>query len=318
MRRVAGYALVFLGALAVVVGFMAPSMYTRLATVPLDYVTKSTSSGQNMSVLYLAEAKVLTGVTAKSVREVKGIPGKAKDGDAFWQTGVTSSVDGVGVLSWSNEGVSVNRVSGEATNCCGDFTSAGYATLDEPAKTGTVEHQGQFFKFPFNVQQTTYKFWDGDLGRAEPIAFQRVENIEGTSTYVFQQKLGPETVDEITAAPGSIFGVTDAVDAKLVYENVRTLWVEPETGVIIKGVEEQNKRLEGAGVTAAPVTVGTIGYDDATISANAKDWGSKGRLLGLIRGPLKPIGIVSGLLLLAGGLALLLLGRRSPRHVAGA
>lgn len=315
MRRVAGYALVFLGALAVVVGFMAPSVYTRLATVPLDQETTSSSFGENMSVLYLAEAKVLTGVTVKSVRKVKGIPGKATGDNAFWQTGVTSSVEGVGVLSFSNEGVSFNRVSGESTNCCGDFTSAGFASLDEPDKTGPVDHEGQFYKFPFNVQQTTYKFWDGDLGRAEPIAFQRVESIEGTTAYVFQQKLGPETVDEIAGAPGSIFGSSAPVDARLVYENVRTLWVEPETGVIIKGVEEQNKRLEGDGVTAAPATVGTIGYDAATVSANAKDWGSKGRLLGLIRGPLKPIGIVSGLVLLAGGLTLLLLTRRSPRHV---
>ena len=34
------------------------------------------------------------------------------------------------------------------------------------------------------------------------------------------------------------------------------------------------------------MTVGTIGYDDQTVSDNAKTWGSKGSLLGFIGGAL--------------------------------
>jgi hypothetical protein len=74
--------------------------------------------------------------------------------------------------------------------------------------------------------------------------------------------------------PGSIVGSGQAtVEADRVYANVRTLWVEPETGVIIKGEERQNSALrfrDGATVT---LTEATIGYDDRTVSENATEYG---------------------------------------------
>jgi hypothetical protein len=47
--------------------------------------------------------------------------------------------------------------------------------------------------------------------------------------------------------------------------------------LIIKGVEQQNKRLEAPGFSAVPITEGTIGYTAATIKKNVADLGSKAR-----------------------------------------
>ncbi|MCM3556142.1 DUF3068 domain-containing protein [Janibacter melonis] len=323
MRRTAGVILCALGSMLLVLGALArPVLYDRLATVPLDQETKSVSVGQGVDALWVhrdggsVAIDRLEDVQIRSTREVLGIPGRTadRDGDAFWQTAVTSQaeVDGEWVpLQFSDEGVSFDRRTGEATNCCGDYVSVG--TVDDPDATQEVEHAGNFFKLPFGVEKKTYAWWDGDLGRATDLKFLRTEDVEGTQTYVFQQVIEPQRVGE-RSVPASLFGGSEDdgdVDAEVVYGNTRTLWIEPNTGVIIKGQEELNRNLEADGYDPVPMTVGTIGYDDQTVSDNAKTWGSKGSLLGFIGGALTPVALVLGLVLLGLGLFLLLAGRRT-------
>jgi hypothetical protein len=311
MRRVAGYICIFLGALVLMVGVMAkPVLYDSLAKVPLDQKSVSISRGDNMSALQASAEgiKVLTDATLQSTRTVNGIPAKAKGNSVFWQTAVKSEAIGVAALSFSDEGVSFDRVTGLATNCCGDFKSTG--SLEDPTATEAVTHKGLFFKFPFDTQKRTYQWWDGDLGRAEPMKFVRAQQVDGVQTYVFQQKSGPETYAKRTGLPGELFKSDKPVDADAVYENIRTLYIEPNTGVVINGVEELNKRLEAPGFEAVPITVGTIGYTAATIKKNAEDWGSKGKLLGFVHGPLTPIGVLLGLILLGAGAFLTLKGSK--------
>jgi Porin PorA len=319
MRRVVGSICIFLGALVLVVGVLAkPVLYSNLAKVPLDQKSVSVSTGEHMSALQASAAgvKVLTDATLQSTRTVRGIPGKAKGNSAFWQTAVKSEAVGVAALSYSDEGVSFDRVTGQATNCCGDFKSTG--TLDNPASTEPVTHKGLFFKFPFDTQKTTYQWWDGDLGRTEPMRFLRTQQIDGVQTYVFQQKSGSETYSKQTGLPGELFNSAKPVDADAVYENTRTLYIEPNTGVVIKGVEELNKRFEAPGFAAVPITKGTIGYTAATIKKNADDWGSKGQLLGFVHGPLTLIGVLLGLILLGAGAFLSLSGsNKTASNTAG-
>jgi hypothetical protein len=303
----------FLGALVLMVGVLAkPVLYTNLAKVPLDQKTTTVSVGENMSALKASKEsiEVISDVTLKSTREVKGIPGRAKGDSVFWQTGVTSVAVGVAPLNYTQEGVSFNRVTGQATNCCGDFKSAG--TVDDPNVIVPTTHRGLFYKFPFNTQKTTYAWWDVDLGRTEPMKFLRTQQIQGVQTYVFQQKSGPETYAKRTGLPGSLFGTDKPVDANAVYQNTRTLYIEPNTGVVIKGVEDQNKRLEATGFAAVPITVGTIAYDAATVKKQAEDFGSKGKLLGFVNGPLTWVGILLGLILIGAG-GFLALGGAKPR-----
>ena len=317
MRRALGYICMFLGALALVLGISAkPLIYKKLAEVPLNQDSVSVSTGDHMSALSVSSegVKVLKDVTLRSERKVVGIPGKAKGNSAFWQTTVTSSAVGVGNLSYSDEGVSFDRTTGLANNCCGDYRAVGNDKApDKEAVREPTKHEGLVFKFPFDVQKKDYPWWDGDLGRTQTMAFQRTETLDGVETYVFQQKSGPEVYGKRTGLPGSIFGTDKPVDADAIYQNTRTLWIEPNTGVVIKGVEQQNKVLKPTSdpsLEPAPVTVGTIGYDEATVKKNAADWGPKGSMLGFLNGPLTWIGIIVGLVLLALGALLTFTGRR--------
>ena len=81
----------------------------------------------------------------------------------------------------------------------------------------------------------------------------------------------------------------------------RTLWVEPNTGVVIKRTEAQLLTLRYEGVDKLTTTQVTTGYDDATVKANADTYGSKGKQLALVHGTL-PVasGVLGALLLLAG------------------
>ena len=319
MRKVLGSVATLFGVLLVVVGITAkPVLYDGLATVKLNQRSVSTSEGTGMSSLHAYKGDdgkshydKLENAHLKSTRNVIGIPGRVEDAkkqdtDAFWQTTVQSQaeIDGKWTdLSYSNEGVSFNRKTAESTNCCGDFKSAG--DLEDPDKVVPIDHQGLFFKFPFDVQKKTYQWWDGDLGKATDISYVREEKLEGVGTYVFRQSIPKAEVTQ-RDVPKALFGDTadGNVTATVMYGNVRTLWIEPNTGVLIKGQEEVEKSLTTDAYPELFTTKGTIGYSDATVKKNAEDWGSKGALLGFINGPLTIIGIVLGLLLVALGLFL--------------
>lgn len=330
MRRVLGSVATVLGVLLLGIGILAkPVLYDRLATVKLDQRSTSISEGSGMSALYAHEVDgsavfdKLENVSLRSTRQVIGIPGRVKaenkqDEQAFWQTTVRSQAEINGQwtdLSYSNEGVSFVRKTGTASNCCGDYKSAG--DLDNPDKTVPIEHQGNFFKFPFGLEKKTYQWWDGDLGKATDMRYVREEKIDGLTTYVFRQ-----TIDKTEVAqrdvPKAIFeaGGEGNVAAQVMYGNIRTLWVEPNTGVLIKGQEQVEKSLVAAGYDDVATTLGTIGYSDATVKKNVEDWSSKGSLLGFIGGPLTFVGIGLGILLIALGLFLTLSvggGRREAK-----
>ncbi|WP_406831025.1 DUF3068 domain-containing protein [Pedococcus sp. KACC 23699] len=330
MRKVLGSVAMVLGVLLLVVGVLAkPVLYKGLATVKLDQRSESTSVGSGMSALYAHEVNgsavfdKLENVNLKSTREVLGIPGRVKaagkqDTQAFWQTTVQSQaqIDGKWTdLSFSNEGVSFDRKSGTTTNCCGDFKSAG--DLADPTKLVPVEHQGNFFKFPFDVQKKSYLWWDGDLGKATDMRFIREEKIDGLTTYLFRQTINKAEVAQ-RDVPKAVFGDKAAgnVAASVMYGNVRSLWVEPNTGVLIKGQEKVEKSLVAPGYDDVNTTLGTIGYSEATVKKNVEDWSSKGSLLGFINGPLTFIGIGLGILLIALGLFLVLSVREGRREAA--
>ena len=175
MRRVVGFVCMFVGALILMVGVLAkPVLYSNLAKVSLDQKTTTVSVGENMSVLKASKEsiEVLSDVPVKSTREVKGIPGRAKGNSVFWQTGVTSVAVGVADLNYTQEGVSFNRVSGQATNCCGDFKSAG--TVDDPNVIVPTTHRGLFFKVPFITQKTIGLIhWHALLLWAKRLPFHR-------------------------------------------------------------------------------------------------------------------------------------------------
>ena len=121
----------------------------------------------------------------------------------------------VGDLSYSMETVSFDRLTGVANNCCGDQVSIG--DLEKPDAMKDITHEGGYFKFPFDVQKQSYAWWDGDLGKATAAKFVRTEDLFGTETYVFEQRIDKQEVASRTV-PAAIFDGTgeDAIVGSLV------------------------------------------------------------------------------------------------------
>lgn len=314
---------VFVLGVAVLARFYA---YDRLAVVPLDQDTVSVSEGPGATIFDIASQQEIT-VDLVSTRNVVGDVEASEEASdelgrdiAVWETLVYTDEPGAVVdadnppRSGTHDRVAFDRHTGEAVACCDTFTSTSSDDRGEEIRD-TIEFQGLYFKFPFQTEQKTYQFWDGSLGEAVDIEFDGTETIEGLETYRFEQTIPPSDVGDITA-PASFFGIDEDGDVTIdrVYSNTRTLWIEPETGVIIRGQEDQLTVAEYEGEQVATLTDVTIGYNPETVKDNADTYSALATQLKAVRIWAPIGGTILGLLLLAAGLFLLLRNRRhEPR-----
>lgn len=313
---------VFLLGLALLVRFYA---YDRLAVVPLDQETVSVSEGPGATIFDIANQEEIT-VDLVSTRNVVGDVEASEEASdelgrqiAVWETLVYTNEPGEEIdtddppRSATYDRVAFDRHTGEAVKCCGTFTST---TADENGESirNTIGFDGLYFKFPFQTKKQDYRFWDGSLGEATEIEYKDSETIEGMEVYRFEQEIPATDVGDINA-PASFFGIDEEGEVTIdrIYSNTRTLWVEPETGVIIRGQEDQLSMANYEGEDVATLTDVVIGYNPETVSDNVETYSSLATQLKIVR-------IWAPILLGVLGLVLLLLGvaimRRRSRDAA--
>jgi hypothetical protein len=329
MGKKIGFVLVVLGAFLVTLALLSRFYaYDRLAVVPLDQDTVSVSEGPGARIFDIATQEEIT-LDLESVRTVVGdveaSEAASEDLDrqvAVWETAVVNDEPGAAVSednpprSATHDRVAFDRHTGEAIDgCCETFlASAADLETGEEVRDTDTPITGQYFKLPFNTQQTTYQFWDGPLMDATDLEYQETEEIDGLTVYRFEQIIEPTDVGDIDA-PASLFGIDAEGDVTLdrIYANTRTLWVEPETGVIIRGQEEQDVVAEYEGEEVATLTNVVIGYSEETIAQNVEDYSSLATQVKLIRVWVPLLGGILGGILLVIGAVLLLNARREPR-----
>jgi Porin PorA len=316
MRKVIGLVTLGLGAfvfaLAPLLHFYA---YPTLAKVPLDQSSKSVSQGEGMSAFYAGELKLKDNLTLTSTRFVKADQDaqKKQGGNvAVWDSFVRST-DSTGlVLDATLQRVALDRTTAMAVNCCGTYSATG----EKPEDRTAVQYKGLIFKFPMNTQKQTYPWWDNTLRATVPAKFVLTQTLLGTEAYVFKEVI-PATTTETQEVPGSLIGEKGTVSVDRVYENTRTLWVEPNTGIILKGEEVLNSRFQKDGQDVLTLQKGTIGYSDATVRANVKDAAEKGGQLKLIRSTLPLTTFLLGLLLIGAGSFLFFTGSKAKVPTTG-
>jgi hypothetical protein len=303
MARRVGFVLVFVGLFLLFFGlFERVYAYPRLKKAPLDQYSSPVAAGTgtyfNRSPDKLAE---VTGAQLKNVRVVRGDVGAGSDEVAVWDS-FNSTVDTAdnGVISATQERIALDRVTAQSVQCCGE----------------NPRHQGLTLKFPFDTQRITYQFWDGPAQRALPAAFTREEQLNGLTVYRFEQRIDRLDVGD-QEIPGTLAGDPDtpSVQTNIIYSNLKTLWVEPNTGIIVKAQQDATQVLETPGGEQVLTLIDAVlTYDEATVEQNAEDAASGANRLRLL-GTILPIAaLLLGLISLAAGLVLL----RSPegRRVA--
>jgi hypothetical protein len=298
MARRVGFVLVFVGLFLLFFGlFERFYAYPRLKKAPLDQYSSPVATGTgtyfNRSPDRLAE---VTGAQLMNKRIVRGDVAAGTDEVAVWDS-FNSTIDTAdqGVITATQERIALDRVTAQSVQCCGE----------------NPRHQGLTLKFPFDTEKTTYQFWDGPAQRALPAAFTRTETLNGVDVYRFEQRIGPLDVGD-QEIPGTLAGQPDtpSVQTNIVYTNLKTLWVEPTTGIIVKAQQDATQVLETpGGEQVLTLLDAVLTYDEATVEQNADDAAGGANRLRLL-GTILPIAaLLLGLISLAAGLVLL----RSPQ-----
>lgn len=315
-----GVTLVTIGALLAGLGLMFKFYaYDRLATIPLDQSTEAVLTDDNATFF---DADNVGQGAGRLTTTARVIADKALSEEASDETGRDAVVVKMGQASDNNDQappmdftervVALDRHTGEALDWSGNEQNG------EP-----VDFQGaQVIKFPFNTQQQDYEYWDGTLGQPVTMEYVGTETVEGTDgeieTYKFETSI-PESITSTREVPRGLFGLEDTgpVVADRTYANDRTIWVEPETGVMIKIQEAQKQRLliddEGAVPVQALDTVSAS--TDETVDANIEEYGSKVGVLGAIRTFLPWTLLAIGLVLILAGVAVSLSSSKKRTEV---
>jgi hypothetical protein len=245
------------------------------------------------------------------------------------------------ILSGTFDRVIFDRHSGAVYHCsedlaalCDEKTGSVKVDPEETDVEGTVDDiafvypgegdnfengfEGQYFKMPFNTQKQDYDWWDGDLGHATPAEYDGEDTMQGLKVYRFVQTI-PDTKIGEQEIPASIAGVDEDGDitVDVMYSNIRTLWIEPETGVLIKGQEDQHNYFSYNGEEVITTTDGVIAYDDATVTSNVDTFKPLALELKLVRIWIPLLGLVLGLVLIALGTVMVIRRHRSESIETG-
>lgn len=312
MRRSIGLVLVGLGVLLLVLAPLSRwYAYPQLA-VASDETAERVSTGSDVVVLDLGavisrEGEIERSTDVRSVRRIVPDRGAGSDDTAVWETSVTTyddlgqgSTDSENVLSYLEERVAFDRHTGENVAGHGQF----YTPTGERADRVEVDHTGYFFKLPFDTQRRDYEFWDSTIQDTRPLEFDGETTLDGLTVYRFVQEVEPTPVTALEV-PGYLFGATGAVVADRVYSTTRTLWVEPRTGAVIKGEEEQHSYLEFEGQQGPAIVQGTIAYTSDQVAANVDEYSGTARTLEIVRttGPLAALALGAVLVVIGSVLA---------------
>jgi Porin PorA len=293
MRKTVGFILIGLA------GFLLTATVLALVYVP-DQV-KRTPLDTNSTTRLSGQAAVLPSGPGSPVKAVSRTvaDGEASDDD---------------VIVFDTFSCLVRDPDGTAPDCVDD-TDAGsllvtagtdrfatdrrtaMAVNDEVYVGAAAEpHEGLVNKFPFDVQQETYPYWDGLVGRAVDAEFQADEEIDGLPVYKFLISLTDEPAEISNGVSG-------------LYSTEKTLWIDQGTGKIIDQSEAQVRQLDD-GTTVLDLE---LSFTDETVAANVEDAKASNSQLSLVRRAPIVLGLL-GLLALAGGAYLVVPGSTAPRR----
>jgi hypothetical protein len=317
MRRVVGLVLIALGAFLIVIGptlrwVVAP----KLAVAPLacepnpgyedlcdEGVSISPSTGVATSLFSPGTLSELSDVPLEANRRVRPDRETSTSAETIYDT-IQEVLNGDGeMVTTSQARFGFDGHTSELLDCCD-------ANVDG---TPITDFGGVMpLKFGFGLKQQDYNYFDTTIRAATPAVFQGTDEIDGLEVYVFEQVIEPTQIGTLEV-PGDLVGSKDdSFVAPRFYSNTRTLYVEPTTGVIINGTEQQLQTLRGPdGTDQLTIIEAQLGFTDDNI-ANAVVNAENGKsALGLVTTTVPLIAVVLGFVLTALGVFLAVGARRS-------
>ena len=254
MRRVIALVLLGVGAFCVAMALLLRFYVTpNLLVTPIDQFAESFAPGTG-TVFDPAALQEQQDVHMVAHRTLRGDVAASSDDVGVWDESLLLERSDGSLINAATDRVAWDRKTGEAVNCC-----------DENIDGKAVRHKGLSYKFPFHAKKQTYQFFDTTAKRAYPMSYKGSEKIQGLTVYRYEQPVPPIQI-ATQDVPGSLVGETAAtVQAARFYNNTRTVWVEPLSGVIVKGQEKQHQVLrDSAGQDKVTLINVTLTFDERT------------------------------------------------------
>ncbi|GAB3479283.1 PorA family protein [Nocardiopsis coralliicola] len=303
MRRTVAAVCIALGVFCLV---LAPLMRFWLAgalmKTPMDYYSEQVNRGENVTYFSIEELELVEDATVEAYSTVRADVAASDDDVVVWDqfTWIEDTERDFAIQS-SSRRAGHDRVTGEAVDCCDA------AINEEP-----TPQSGQAWKFPFDVEQKDYEFFDTTAKETYPIEFDGEETIDGVETYKFVQEVEPTKIGE-RELPRSLVDMEGDGDvvADEMYSVTRTYWIEPNSGSPIQLSEDQHRGAEVDGEEVLVLFDGDLRSDQETIDNNVENAQTALTALPLLRvtGPLVLIG--AGAVLAVGGGVLFATARRT-------
>jgi hypothetical protein len=293
VRRNLGYVLVGLSGLLLAVAVLAVAWAPdQVKRTPLDVDTRTLYEGQ--------AAKIDTATNAFDEKPVYAIQQTRADSSRSSDDHVLFVETSCLVVDTGGERVCVsgddpNLITADIDIFATDRRT-GLGVSDPHMPADSVVHEGLNNKWPFDVEKKTYPYWDGLLGRPIDMVYDGDEEILGLDTYRFKATVEDEPVEVAEGVPGT-------------YSNVVTVNIDPGTGAIVKGGQDQQRYLDD-GTQVLDVD---IVWTAETIQNAVDDAKANNSKLTLLLTVVPIVGfVVGGLFLLAG----LFLATRGDRRTS--
>jgi len=203
----------------------------------------------------------------------------------------------------------IDAATGEAVQWSGSSVETGGETVTD------IPIEGYTIKLPFHVEKQTYPIWNSDLGRTVDATFAGEDELEGLRVYRFETEVLPTVVDELDLPGFLVDSEAPTVIAEQVASSTSTLYVEPETGVILSAVSSQDGYAQVDGERVLTTVRGTFVADDETVATAVEEYKTLSSLLYLVRVVVPLAATTTGLLLIGAGVLLTLRHRRRTVEV---
>ncbi|WOX20087.1 DUF3068 domain-containing protein [Streptomyces solicathayae] len=245
MRRTASPMSLFLLGAGVFLLVLAPLLVTyvqpRAKRTPVDIDTTTVFTGTG-SYFDTARLETVHGRRITITRQVRGDVADSTDsGRAVWDVSTSVDTDQTlpasdprDALQWTLERWVTDRRTNEPVHCCGE----------SPAFDGEA-----YLKFPFDVQERDYRWWDGTLGGVVRLRYAGRSTVQGYEGLRFTGNV-PPTRTGVRQVPGRLVGLprTPQVLAEEWYANTRIeLVADRRTGRIVLAAIGPRKTLRAPG-----------------------------------------------------------------------
>jgi hypothetical protein len=273
MLRIAACGILGLGA-ALLVAALLLSTYTagKIKKIPLNIDTTLVSDGTGTALdpASLSEQKFVIDRDVPLVSQQQvSVETPANADVVTLQVGTTvrrtDKQQDNGLMLAMVDSVTLNRSTAMAVS---DDTHPGGAvqkprTIEDtkPPTNIALPHDGLSYRFPFSTEKKTYPFFDPIAQKAYDANYEGEEDVNGLTTYRFQQNVGydadgkivdplkyaslyDDAEDGVVTARASLWGLPGDPDEPITmtrfYVAQRTFWVDPVSGTIVKAEERAN------------------------------------------------------------------------------